>query len=199
MQTANVRYIVLIGVLLAGAGLFAGLGEPRSNGNPRWPVSDAVYLVEPWTASPLVAEESSNHTYLISRNYRSPAGVTASLFMVANQAPKLYAAGAEVPFLGNGFTVAPAPADIVPLSNDGVGALVAERGTERWVMLYAYGERRGLLGNGPLPWSLAVLDGIVGTPNDYYKMYLTARGDRMDGVAELAHTLFPRIATWYAD
>jgi hypothetical protein len=85
----------------------------------------------------------------------------------------------------------------------GVNALVAQRGAERWLALYGYGERRGLLGNGPLPWTFALFDGIVGRPNDYYKLYLTSRIDRVDptqasDVARLAGALFPRIADWYA-
>jgi hypothetical protein len=60
-----------------------------------------------------------------------------------------------------------------------------------------------MLGNGLLPWTLAVLDGITGQPNDYYKLYLTVRTDQRDpgvgrDVAELAGVLFPRIAAWYA-
>jgi hypothetical protein len=70
-------------------------------------------------------------------------------------------------------------------------------------VIYAYGERRGLLGNGPVPWTLALVDGIVDTPNDYYKLYLVARTDQVDktasqDVAILARTLFQRVAAWYA-
>ena len=69
--------------------------------------------------------------------------------------------------------------------------------------MYAYGERRGLLGNGPWPWTLAVFDGLAGHPNDYYKLYLVARADDTDPVfgrqvAQLARTLFPRVAEFYA-
>jgi hypothetical protein len=90
-----------------------------------------------------------------------------------------------------------------PDRGDGIGTLVADRGAERWLVMYAYGEDRGLLGNGPLPWALAVTDGILARSNDYYKLYLTASGDdlgedRGRKVFDLAHTVFPRIAAWYA-
>jgi hypothetical protein len=67
--------------------------------------------------------------------------------------------------------------------------------------MYAYGERRGLLGNGVRAWTSALLDGIVGRPNDYYKMTLVARAEDIEAgheLAGLASALFPRIADWYA-
>ncbi len=207
MQTPNFRYLVLIATLLAGAGLYAASGEPLGVGTARWPAADDVYMVEPWSVGSQAIEDNTNHagvvTHLVTRVFRSPNGGAASLTVLSNQAPKLYGAGAEVPFLGSGYTVQPARADLDPGVDDGVGALVAQRGTEQWLVMYAYGERRGLLGNGPLPWTFAVLDGILARPNDYYKLYLATRTDVVDpraerDVAALAHTLFPRIAAWYA-
>ncbi|HLZ31287.1 MAG TPA: hypothetical protein VKV73_28555 [Chloroflexota bacterium] len=207
MQTPNLRYFVLTAVLLAGAGLYAAFGEPLGAGSARWPVSDAVYMVQPWSVGREAVDEHTNHaglaTRLVTRVFRNPDGGTATLTVLSNQAPKLYGAGAEVPFLGGGYTVEPGPASLEPGGSDGVNALVANRGPERWLVMYAYGERRGLLGNGPLPWTLAVFDGVLGHPNDYYKLYLAARTDQLDpqvgqAVAALAHTLFPRIAAWYA-
>ena len=207
MQTPNLRYFVLTVVLLAGAGLYAAFGEAPGVGNARWPVSDELYAVQPWTVGQEVVGETTNHAGVVTRSitrvFRSPAGSSATLTVLSNQAPKLYGTGAEVPFLGSGYTVEPAPGDLASTAGDGVSALVAQRGAERWLVMYAYGERRGLLGNGPLPWSLAVLDGILGRPNDYYKLYLMARTDQggrpvSDQVATLAHALFPRIAAWYA-
>lgn len=207
MQTSSFCYAILISVLLAGAGLYAVFGEPSGNtGAPRWPDTDALYAAGTWTAGPAVVEHNTDagrKTDLVRRTFRNPAGITATLDIASSQAPKLYAAGAEVPFLGTGYSVTPAPSNVVGVEEHGVNALVAQRGTEQWLVMYAYGERRGLLGNGPLPWTLAVLDGIVGNPTDYYKLYLSARVSPVDpqvslDVAELAHTLFPRVATWYA-
>jgi hypothetical protein len=202
MQIAHLRYFVLTIVLLAGTGLYAVFGEPRGSGTPRWPQASTVYAVDTWSTGPESVEhfsDSGNNIDRVTRMYRNSAGVTATFTILTNQAPKLYGVGAEVPFLGGGYTVSSAPHDV----GAGVGALVAQRGTEQWLVVYGYGERRGLLGNGPLPWTLAFIDGITGQPNDYYKLYLFARSDPVDArtsrdVTELAGTLFPRIAAWYA-
>jgi hypothetical protein len=207
MQTPNFRYVVLIGVLLAGVGLYIAFGEPLGAGTARWPVADDLYAVQPWSVGREAVEENTNHaglvTRLVTRTYQHAEGGTATLTILSNQAPKLYGSGAEVPFLGSGYTVEPASGDLEPGKGDGVGAIVAQQGKQQWLVMYAYGERRGLLGNGLIPWSLAVFDGVLGRPNDYYKLYLTARTDQIDprvghDVAALAHTLFPRIAAWYA-
>jgi hypothetical protein len=201
MQAASFRYIVLIAVLLAGAGLYASLGGPLGVGTPRWPADDGVYAVDAWTAGPQQVERINTADF-VTRIFNGPAGANATLTLVTNQAPKLYAAGAEVPFLGSGYVVEPAP-DAVGPDSGGVQSLVARRGTEQWLVMYAYGERRGLLGNGPTAWSLAVMDGLTGQSNDYYKLFLIVRADQLDDrlghdVADLARTVFPRVAAWYA-
>jgi hypothetical protein len=204
LQIPNARYLFLTLILLSAAGLYVAMGEPNSSGQARLPdMADALFTVEGWTAGPSKVESASTNTSTLTRGFVSPSGVPATLTVFANQAPKLYAAGGEVPFLGNGFEVSTPPADLVPPAGDGVHALVARRDTETWLVMYAYGERRGLLGNGPLPWTLALMDGIVGAPNDYYKLYLMVRADRLDAklghdVADLAGRLFPRIQAWYA-
>jgi hypothetical protein len=207
MQAASFRYIVLISVLLAGAGVYAVFGDPQGNaGTPRWPDADAVYASEQWSTGPIGVEHNTDagrKTDLATRTFRNRSGATATLTIVTSQAPKLYGAGAEVPFLGNGYTVVPAPNNVLTVDDHGVSALVAQRGAEQWLVMYGFGERRGLLGNGPLPWTLAVLDGITGQPNDYYKLYLASRLDQLGpsaghDVAELARVLFPRIASWYS-
>jgi hypothetical protein len=204
MQAANARYLVLTLVLAVGAALYSVVREASGGDTAlRWPEHDATYAAAAWSAGPLNAVPTGNETMLVTRAFRNLAGVSANLSLLTRVTPKLYAAGAEVPLLGNGYTVEPAPADLVPTGQDGIGALVARHGTEQWVVLYAYGERRGLLGNGPRAWTLAVVDGLLGRPNDYYKLYLMARADQGHGqvardVAQLAHDLFPRIAAWYA-
>jgi hypothetical protein len=207
MQTAHVRYVILIAALLAGAGMYAVFGEPQANvGTPRWPDAEAPYQAEQWSTGPEVVQHNSDAghlTDLVTRTFRGPGGMTATLTIVSSQTPKLYGSGAEVPFLGNGYTVSTAPSDIATSESHGISTLVAQRGTEQWLVAYAFGERRGLLGNGLLPWTFAVMDGITGQPNDYYKLYLTARTDRVGlpagrAVVQLAGTLFPRIAAWYA-
>src|SRR5207253_7914266 len=128
-----------------------------------WPESQALYTTNVWSAGPQSVEHnmsSGSRTDLVTRTFRNQAGATATLTIVTNQAPKVYGAGAEVPFLGNGYTVEPASPDLLSVAGSGVNALVARRGPERWLVIYAYGERRGLLGNGPIPWTLAIMDGI---------------------------------------
>jgi hypothetical protein len=200
MQTASFRSIVLIGVLLAGAGLYRVLGEPQGVGTPRWPESDALYAVDGWSVGP----EQKVDGGFVARAFRTQAGLTATLWIFSNQAPKLYGAGAEVPFLGNGYSVVSEPTELVRTGTDGVNSLLARQGSEQWLVKYAFGERRGLLGNGPRAWSFAFLDGILGRPNDYYKMFIWVRVDRPDAelgrkVDDLATTLFTRIANFYAN
>jgi hypothetical protein len=204
MQTASLRYLFITLVLLAGAATYAVMGEPRSAGDPRWPVSETVYGVDRWVAGPLNSKDNGNNTRELSRTFTGATGGPVAAFtMFTNPAPKLYGAGAEVPFLSNGYSVEAVSRDLLPKEADGIGALIARKGSEQWLVMYAYGERRGLLGNGAVPWTFALLDGILGQPNDYYKVYLAARVEQLDSpaateVAQLAQVLFPRIATWYA-
>lgn len=199
MQSINFRFVVLIVLALAGAGLYSALGEARGTGTIRWPLADAVYAVDGWTVGPEHQEDSG----FITRAYSSPDGRVVTLSLFSNQAPKLYGAGAEVPFLGSGYTVQAAPAGLTSSLASGVHMLVARQGADEYLVAYAYGERRGLLGNGPLAWSLAISDGLLGRENDYYKLYLSARADASDAnagseVSQLAGSLFPRIAAFYA-
>ena len=201
MQTASARYLVLAMVLLVGAALYLAMGQPLGAGTPRWPAADGLYTQADWSVGPQNVERAT--TAQITRLFRSRAGATATLVIFSNQAPKLYGAGAEVPFLGNGYSVEPLPTELLPVRDTGVQGLIAQQGSERWLVLYAYGERRGLLGNGPLPWALAFVDGVLGRPNDYYKLYLSARIDNAPagfdrGVVQLAMSIFPRIAGFYA-
>jgi hypothetical protein len=169
----------------------------------QWPESDSVYAVQGWTAGQQDVEQTGTAA-LVTREFRSTGGTTATLTVVTSPTPKLYGPGPEVPFLGTGYTVERAPADLGSDLPDGIGELVAERGEERWIVVYAYGESRGFLGNGPVAWALALTDGVPGRPYDYFKLYLMARTDGGVGpdtdreVVELARTVFPHIASWYA-
>jgi hypothetical protein len=201
MQAAGLRHVLLVTVLLAGAGLYAVIDRAPGMGTPRWPADNLAYSVDAWTTGPQ-AVELIDTAESVTRTFRNSAGTSATFTLLTNQAPKLYAAGAEVPFLGSGYTVGPAPS-AVESASDGVQSLVARRGTEQWLVMYAYGERRGLLGNGPTAWMLAFTDGLGGRANDYYKLFMTARDDSHDvrlarDIAQLARTVFPRVAGWYA-
>jgi hypothetical protein len=205
MQSTNARAIALAALLAVGAMLYVALGRTGVPQAPRWPESDAVYQAQSWIAGPQRVADGSNGTALVTRELTSPSGGRATLTVVVSRTPKVYAPGPEVPFLGTGYTVDRTPAAVVRTQgpDDGVAMLTASRGDEHWLAMYAYGEDRGLLGNGPLAWALALLDRSLGRPNDYYKLYLTARTDTASPeatheIVELARTTFPRIAAWYA-
>jgi hypothetical protein len=200
MQATYARYLVLIAICLLGSAVYFAVGEPVSAGAPRWPRDESVYAASTWQMGPLNAGEGTNNTAQATRVYRSPGGKLATLTIFSNQAPKLYGAGAEVPFLGNGYVVEPLP---TVAADSGIHGLVARRGDEQWLVVYAYGERRGMIGNGPIAWTLALADGVLGRSNDYYKLYLAARVDDLDSsaardVQALAASVFPRIASYYA-
>jgi hypothetical protein len=119
MQAARFRYFVLIALLLAGAGMYAVFGEPSgAMSMPHWPDTEAVYTADLWSSGPHAVEHNSDagrNTDLVTRTFLNPAGMTATLTIIASQSPKLYGAGAEVPFLGNGYSVEPAPPTQQPL------------------------------------------------------------------------------------
>jgi hypothetical protein len=191
MQGFGFRSVVLIAVLLIGASLVAVTGGPRPAGNPRWPTADALFAVGGWTAGPESVSYANGATF-VSRTFVRPDAAPSTLTMVTNTSPKLFVSGVEVPFLGTGYDVSPV---------DGRQALIASRGSERWLVEYGYGERRGLVGSGFMGWGLALFDGVFGRSNDYYKLYLTTAlsdNDSAQQSVELADTLFPRIANWYA-
>ena len=201
MPGRELRYAILIGVLVAGAGLYALVGDaPRSDGQ-RWPATEAMFAVDGWTASEQHVEHFNGATF-VTRVLHATDERTAQLTIITSQNAKLFEAGAEVPFLGSGYQVAPAPTSIAP-TLPGRDVLIAQRGTDQWLVVYGYGERRGLLGNGPVAWGMSVFDGLMGRPNDYYKLMLMTNLDGLNPPGErasvdLADTLFPRIVAWYA-
>jgi hypothetical protein len=191
MQGFGFRSVVLIAVLLVAATLVMATGGPRATANPRWPTSDALFTVDGWMSGAEHVDYANGATF-VSRTFVRSDAAPSTLTVVTNTSPKLFVAGAEVPFLGTGYDVSPV---------DGRQALIASRGSERWLVVYAYGERRGLVGGGFMGWGLALFDGVFGRPNDYYKLYLTTalgENDSAQQSVELADALFPRIANWYA-
>jgi hypothetical protein len=194
------RSAVLSVALLGGTLVYHTLGEPRGAGQPRWPASDGTYAVTGWQAS---AEqlEAANHQVFASRTFRDTGGKVAQLTIATNQDPKVFVAGAEVPYLGTGYSVEPTPAGLLATA-PGRDVFVARRGNEQLLVVYGYGERRGFLGNGFVGWAAAVTDLVLGSPNDYYKVYLITSVEQLDPAAlasfsQLASVLFPRIADWY--
>ena len=202
MQSAAVRCLILIAVLAAGTWLLATATPPRVPAAARWPTDEKVYAAGGWTAGPPTVEHASG-AYAVRRDFVDAAGTVAHLVVVTStEAKSVYRVGAEVPFLGSGYTVDPAPPSLVPPA-PGRRALLARREDDRWLILTAMGERRGLVGNGVYGWTLVALDAMAGRANDYVRLHLLIPFDRLDAdqgraVAALGDTLFARLASWYA-
>jgi hypothetical protein len=199
MQSTASRYLILAFVFALGLLLFAAVPRPSAH-EPRAPTDEDVFNVEGWTTVN-AARERINDTEFVAREYRSASGAEARFVLKAGTAAKaVYRASPEVPFVGSGYEVAPAPSTVVP-QLEGAGGVVITRGAESYVLLHAYGERRGLLGNGLAGWTTALFDGVLGVPNDYYEVTLLApfASQPEDGArsAELAQALFARTAAWY--
>jgi hypothetical protein len=200
MQSTQFRLMIVAGVLIAGNALLRLVAGPAPIPAARWPTDDAVYAVSGWTMTPLKQEEA-HRTYFITREYRHPSvGVATLTLATSPEAKKIYQASAEVPLLGAGYLIDPAPAEqIAPLP--GIAASVATRGQQRFLVLHAEGERRGFNQNLIFKWGVAFADGILRWRNDYFKLTLITRyaGDRVSPeVPALAQTVFGRIAAWYA-
>ena len=202
MQNLHSRPLVL--TTLFAASLLAHAVLQPSNGPraPRWPAEEGLYQVEGWqVAAPIT--ELANGTEYITRDYHSVTGERATLTISTSPVSKrVYRAGPDVPFLGNGYVVEPAPR-MFSASGGNRGALVARRGDETWLQIHAYGERRGQLGTGALAWGLSIVDNLAGQPNNYYLARVIVpfkNGDELEARAAeaLADTLFPRVAAWYA-
>ena len=203
MQSTRHRCLILVLVLAIGALLQASIEGPRKADAARWPTEDAVYGVEDWAMGPL-AVESAHGVHHVVRTYRRADGASATLAISTSpEAKRIYRAGAEVPFLANGYAVEPAPPDVVPPSPSR-GALLVRREGELGLLLHTAGERRGLMGSGTLGWGMVVLDAVAGQPNDYYLARVMTPLDRLDSptvgeAVRMAETLFARVADWYAD
>ena len=204
MQSTQFRCLILIGVLAVGGWLLTLIDGTRvADAAPRWPTDDGLYAVGDWITGPPVIEPRYG-TQLVSRRYQRADGTQALLALWASpEAKRIYRAGPEVPFLGSGHAVDPAPPSLVPPAPGREAMTVRGDNNEAWLLLHTYGERRGLLGNGAFGWSMVALDATLGRPNDYYKAFVLAplRSSAASDVQEvvlLADTLFGRLASWYA-
>ncbi|HEY7066110.1 MAG TPA: hypothetical protein VII06_31850 [Chloroflexota bacterium] len=203
MQSTGFRCLALVGILAAANWLLVLIGGPSAAEAARWPTDDRLYTVDDWFAGPAAVEDQHGVTF-VTRRYHSLGGATATLVVATSpEAKRVYRAAPDVPFLGSGYATAPASPSVVP-GAPGRDAVVVSRGNVSELLLYGYGERRGLLGNGVLGWGLVFLDGVLGQPNDYYQVSLVTPLERPDApvapaVVALADTLFPRLASWYGD
>jgi hypothetical protein len=205
MQSLQPRLALLIGLFAATFWLLRII-QPAAqvDAEPRWPTDEAVFGVPGWQVGPASLEAANGDEY-VTHTYEAADGLEVIFVITTSPAAKrVYRAGPEVPFLGSGFSISAPPTDLLtPVS--GRGALLARRGEESWLELDSYGERRGLLGNGILPWALAIGDTLLGRPNDYYLTRVMVPLDPVDPSAveragraqNLANVLFPRLAAWY--
>lgn len=181
------RPLVLSVLFLLAAGLDLVLVRPKTEPAPRWPTDDVVFAVPGWSVGPQDIQEANGVRYVTRQYERQVDDLTLSLVLSTSpEAKRIYRAGPEVPFLGNGYSVEPTAG----------GGFLAQRGAEAWLQVDAYGERRGLLGNGPLAWGLAVADTVIGEPNDYYLARVIGPAGT-DQAPVLAEAVFPRLAGWY--
>jgi hypothetical protein len=116
------------------------------------------------------------------------------------RARMLFRKGPDRDYQGAGFTIEPAPATVFA-PRPGRDALIARRGSEAYLLVYAFGERRGLLGAGPNAWVVAELDGLLDTPNHYFLARVSVPLDwaleHPTASADLADTLVGQLADWY--
>lgn len=194
------RYPILTGIMLIGILLLSVTSRPSEPRAARWPIDDQLYGLDGWSVGPEQLEEANGTAY-VTRSYEHAGDPVAMLVLSTSpEAKRVYRAGAEVPFLGSGFSVDQARGSSETAEYHSM--LLTQAGVPT-LMLYQYGERRGLLGNGVAGWALALGDALLARPNDYYLVRIVMPLPRPDAPAaedarRLAEALFPAIAAWYA-
>lgn len=205
MQSAGFRSLALAALLGLGVWVQAVIGSAMVVHPARWPSDDATFAASGWQVSAPSKEEAWGVTH-ITRTYRNPSGTNATLIVsTSTEVKRVYGKGADIAFMGGGYSAAPAPARVAVSTPARRAMLVTGQDTTQ-LLLYSYGERRGLVGNGVLGWTMAGFDATFGYANDYYLLRLLApvgaAGEVTPGAAEplvaLADTLFPHLATWYS-
>jgi hypothetical protein len=200
------RYLTLSAVLLVGYGV--SLLLTRDGSTPaRWPENENLYQVNGWIAGPLDSQsfEKPEPGAILQRAYRRAVGESAQLVIWTVPQPyakTLFRKGPDRDFLGAGYTSTAAPSEIARPTHG--GARLARRGDEVWLLLYTFGERRGVLGNGIDGWLFAELDALLDRPNDYF---LIRAGVPIGGAGTsdsnaavgLVDTLAQRVSSWYAE
>lgn len=199
--------LIAFGVVLVGIGLSVAAVQ-RAPREPRWPASDELFVLPGWSVSPAevqLGDGDRSTGALFRRVYSNAVGQRAVLDVWSNpepQAKMLFRKGPDRDYLGAGYLSEPIGADRVPAIAGG-GALIARRGSEAWLLLYTYGEKRGLLGNGPRAWLFAEWDAMLDQPNDYFmaRLGMPFAGEVLpptEAVVGAAQTLFGRLANWYS-
>ncbi len=197
------RVLILAALVASGAGGMFALPAPDVSADVRRPPS-AVFAAAGWSVGePLLS--TANSIGMATLRYASTSGDAGAVIAVATSpdAKRIYRAGPEIPFAGSGYQVTSAPRELVASTADRV-ALIAARGQERLLLIATYGERRGRLGNGPLAWAAAALDGVLANANDYYLVTVVVALSGSDDqrtaakAEQLAGSVFAEVARWYA-
>ena len=201
LAVAPRRGLILALLLAVSAVLLLTVNPPREQATPRFAADDASFQLDGWRVSAPSVEGRPGVAFVSRELLRLGDGARASVVVTTSpQAKLVYRAGADVPLLGNGYAVETAPANLVT-PNPSRTAQIARRGSEAWLQLASFGERRGNFSNGVSAWSLAVFDTVLGNANDYYLARIVVPFDGAASAAtasELADTLLPRIAAYYA-
>jgi hypothetical protein len=201
------RGLILLLVLGLGWGASTIVQAARQPALARWPTDDAVFAVPGWTVGPqqsdlMPTDDQLTTGAIVQRAYRTPGGSNALLAVWTipqPQAKTLFRKGPDRDFLGAGYVTKQVA---LPHAIPGGGALIATQGQERWLLLYTFGEQRGLLGSGVSGWAWAELDALLDRPNDYFlarlSLPLQDQERTITAGLDLADSLFPRLAGWYS-
>lgn len=209
LRTVDVhpRYTLLLALLLTvAAGLSWSIVTARgaTQQTARWPTDSTFFSVPGWAVSSPMLEKANGNSY-VTRQYRALDGGTSATFTLttSQNVKTVYRAGADVPFLGNGFEKVALPADAAAAAAGHNVSFLRRGADEGWLQVYAYGQGSGLTGNGVTGWGLAILDTVLGRNNDYYLLRVAVpttepTADLVGRASQLADELFPRVAAWYA-
>jgi hypothetical protein len=210
-MATNRQYLSLLAILVVGLALSGLAGGERTLAPAHWPASDSVYEVDGWSMQPAIVEADANPQQslaIVQRAYWR-AGENPATFVLWTQpqpqAKTLLRKGPDRDFLGAGYTSAPAPAELAA-SQPGRGALIARRGDDdAWLVLYTYGDRRGLVSMDLMAWVFAESDAFFDLPNDYFLARIlvpfnaSVASPPIAQATSLADVLFPRLASWYRE
>src|SRR5262249_22614934 len=143
------RALVLAAVFALGAVLLFNVNAPHVEAAPRYPADELA--LDGWRTAEARIDGRPGVAFVTRDYQRVWDGARGTLTLTTSaQAKLVYRAGADVPLLGNGYTV----------ETRSPSTLIARRGNDAWVQIATFGERRGAFGNGLSAWSLAVFDTV---------------------------------------
>lgn len=203
-MSGPVARLLTVAALLAmgNAVLYLGLVGGRQAPTMRWPSDEGVYLVPGWRVSAPNVEQAWGRAYVTRDYYRRANDAQAQLVIVtSSDAKTIYRVGADVALLGSGFSVEPA-GPLGAAVEPPYRAMLLDHQGEQALMIYTFGERRGLRSADLQAWGLVAGDALQRRPNDYFLLRLVVPlesdppGRAADGWS-LARAVFPMIADWY--